>query len=106
MIAGFLHGASHETTHGVFQPAHFFHNFRDAGAVLALEHGDYLGGLTARARSGGGRLSGLLVRGRTLGGGGLLGQPCRSRTEPPLRPPWPACPVAAGWLPPRAGRTH
>jgi hypothetical protein len=58
----------------VLLPSHGLRDLRESGAVLALQHGDHLGGLAALARCGDfRRLGSLLGRGRLLGGGGLVG---------------------------------
>src|ERR1017187_2816283 len=73
-VPGLFHRASHEPAHRVLLPSHALHDLREGGAVLALQHGDHLGRLAARARSGDlGHRGGLLGRGCFLGGGGLLG---------------------------------
>src|ERR1017187_4316797 len=73
-VPGLFHRASHEPAHRVLLPSHALHDLREGGAVLALQHGDHLGRLAARARCGHpGHRGRLLGRGRFLGGGGLLG---------------------------------
>src|SRR5260370_11153843 len=61
-VSGFLHRTGHEPADGVLLPAHLVHDLRQRGAVLALQHGDHLRRLAARARPH-----------AFLGVGGLLG---------------------------------
>src|SRR5271169_3635537 len=51
-VASLLHRAGHEPANRVLLPAHRLHNLGQGSAVLALEHGDHLGGLAAFARPG------------------------------------------------------
>src|ERR1017187_3238507 len=77
--SGLLHRAGHEAADCVFLPAHLVHDLLQGRAVLALEHGDHLGGLAALAgtlslglRGPLGDFGGFLARGRLLGLGGRV----------------------------------
>ena len=69
---GLLHRAGHEAADGVLLPSHLVHDLSQSSAVLALEHGDDLGGFATFARPGGFLCLGGLF-GCLLGRGGLLG---------------------------------
>ena len=82
-VSGLLHRARHEPADRVALPAHRDHNFGERCARRAPEHGDYLRGLAALARSLRGflRLSDFRGLGRVLTGCGPLRRGSRFRCD-------------------------
>jgi hypothetical protein len=71
-VSSLLHRASHEPADGMALPCHCVHDLGQSSSVLALEHSNHLGGLTALARC-----TGFLRLGSPL----ALGVPKKPRIE-------------------------
>src|ERR1017187_4703020 len=104
-VPGLFHRASHEPAHRVLLPSHALHDLREGGAVLALQHGDHLGRLAARARLRASRAPGQTSWPWALSwrwGPAWLPYPWRARPGPPVRHAWPGVRLWAGRVVPAA----